>query len=267
MFNNTIDLSPESKRLREQYDNLKLEFAELFQKKDYMLSFEEDLLTALYLELIGQKQYELFCLQTEVGSLRMKQQLIQAALNRDEKPDLASIEKKIKKAFSSYYKQIEQQMKDLAKAREFLSKPVLSEEEVEEIKKLYRLLVKRLHPDLNPSLTQQGLELFYQVQTAYKLCDLNRLREYTLLIETSLEEMKNNVGDTLIIKQIETLEKQITELKDQIKRLDGEFPFAYRILLLDKDWIESQQAQLTKEIELYEKEKLRLLDIIDLQLS
>lgn len=261
-----IDLSPESKRLREQYELLKVEFAELFEKKNYLLSYEENFLTALYLELIGQKQYELFCIQTEVRSLRMKQQLIQAALNRDEKPNVIAIENQIKRELDAYYKQIEQQMGELEKAREVLLSPVLSKEESEELKTLYRMLVKRLHPDLNPNLSQQEIDLFHQVQTAYKVCNLTKIREYALLINTSLEKMKGEVADS-IQTLVESLKLQIAKLKGQIEALNKEFPFSYRTLLEDEEWVSTQQAQLVAEIELCEKEKLRLLDIIDLQLS
>lgn len=261
-----IDLSPERKQQYALYDRLKIEFAELFEEKQHLLAYEESYLTALYLELIGQKQYELFTLQTEVGRLRMKQQLIQASLNRDEKPDLNIIEAKIDKKFAAYYEQIKQQMEDLESAKEHLLSPGLSQEDATEFKTLYRLLVKELHPDLHPDLSSQKMDLFHQVQAAYQLCDLHKIREYALLINTSQEGTGVKL-DYSITEMVESLQHQITKLKEQIEGLNKRFPFTYRTLLQDKEWVESQHIQYEKEIALYEKEKQRLLDIIDLQTS
>lgn len=261
-----IDLSPESKRLRELYPNLKIEFAALFQERDFMLSYEEGFLTALYLKHIGQKQYQLFCLKTETAQLRRKQQLIQTDLNRGEKPDLRTIEKTIGKEFALYFKEIKQQMENLEKAKNLLLSPCLSKEEAEEIKKLYRMLVRRLHPDLNPNLSQQESDLFNQVQVAYKLCNLDKLREFTLLISSSLEDKASETKDSLRMT-VELLENQIADIKDKIEKLNKEFPFSFKELLADESWIKEQQTRLNKEIEECEKEKSHLLNIIDLQLS
>lgn len=57
--NQSLDLSPETKRLREEHDDLKKQFSELFMQKQNKELHEKPLLIALYLQKIGYKEYNL----------------------------------------------------------------------------------------------------------------------------------------------------------------------------------------------------------------
>ena len=70
-------------------------------------------------------------------------------------------------------------------AKEILNAPPLSEEESKEMRDLYRLLVKQLHPDLHPDQSDREAALFLQVQAAYKICDLYKLREIAPASQTA----------------------------------------------------------------------------------
>jgi hypothetical protein len=261
-----LDMSAENKRLHARYQALKTEFSSLFQEKDTMLIYEKEYLTALYLALIGRKKYELFCLQTEVSSLKFKQSLIQSYLNRSEPPNLSHIEAAIAKAFNSYFKQIEEQAQNLKAAQAYLETDALSPEEAQELKTLYRTLIKRLHPDINPSLSERDKVLFQQVQAAYKLCLLTKMREFILLLDSSIEweEMPLGMDRQSAIAQ---LEAKIAKYKSDIALLNQSFPFIFRGKLFDEGWIQQEKSLIEEQISCLTKEKEQLSLIIDLQLS
>jgi len=83
---------------------------------------------------------------------------------------------------------------------------------------LYALLVKKLHPDINPGQTEREKELFLKVVAAYKTQDLAALRQILLMLDTdSLEDLSE---DTLQ-DQIEKLEKTVAGIKERIAELES----------------------------------------------
>ena len=91
-----VNLTPEHKVLQMRYDVLKKDFLELFALKNDMLSQEEQVLSALYLTVVGQKQHQKYCLEVEIKMIKQRISLFQAYFNRNERPDVEAVEKKWK---------------------------------------------------------------------------------------------------------------------------------------------------------------------------
>jgi len=251
-----IDLTQEQKTLHLQLELLQKEFSDLFSKKNEMLTFEENFLTAIFLNTIGRKRYQVYCLTIDIATIMQRIKLIQSYLNRNERPDLSAIDKEIKNRFSEYQKKIEEEAEKLAAANEYLKTGFLSEDETRKLKNAYRVIVKKLHPDINPNLTEYQKDLFVKAQAAYDLCDLNTLNE--ILLSLNMNTSSPTIVDPIDLKTyISTLEQNITKLKGQILVLENRFPFSYREKLADTKWIESEQQSLDIEITLLEKEKNR----------
>ena len=63
-----------------------------------------------------------------------------------------------------------------------------------ELKKLYHRIVKALHPDLNPNLTQAQLNLFNNAVNAYESGDLNTLSIISVMVsELILSDIPHSV--------------------------------------------------------------------------
>jgi hypothetical protein len=249
-----IDLTQEQKTLHLQLELLQKEFSDLFSLKNEMLTYEENFLTALFLNTIGRKRYQLYCLTVEIATIKQRIKLIQGYLNRNERPDLPAIDNEIKKRFSEYQKKIEDEAKQLAAANEFLKTGFLSEEEAKKLRDVYRVIVKKLHPDINPNLTEYQKDLFVKAQAAYDLCDLNALNE--ILLSLNMNSSTSTTVNPIDLKTyISKLEINMAKLKEQISTLENRFPFTYREKLANPKWIESEQQSLDIEIALLEKEK------------
>lgn len=243
-----ITLSDYAKKLRERHTFLRNRFSELFLKKQNMLQHEKQLLTALYLNRIGYKQYESFCLSIELQQLKFKLSLLQAYINRNEVPDLKTVKTKVDTQFKEYKSQIESEAERLAAASEFLSGSFLSKEDSKKIKELYYFVVKRLHPDINGDLSEEMKELFLQAQTAYELADLQVLQQIVLIL--SNDGIRTDKLASINLEDIvKKLEKNIKTLETQISQLETEFPFIYREKIYDEEWIESEKTEIEKEIE------------------
>lgn len=259
-----IDISPERRKLQQQYNRLKKLFSELTEKRDAMDQYEGPKLCSVYLELIGQLEYERLALQVEVKTLQMRRDLLQAFINRDERPDLNAIEEKVKQAVAEYNRILAQEAERLQMAREILNAPPLSEEESKEMRDLYRLLVKQLHPDLHPDQSDREAALFLQVQAAYKICDLYKLREIALLLDSkSIGEDNFESSYDELKRQVALLQEKVDNLKGKINVMNSSFPFMYRDKLFDEDWVKERQDAVKDEIEEFKSIKTRLQGIVD----
>lgn len=250
-----IDLTEEQKQLHARSELLKKEFTDLFSRKNDMLSFEENLLTALFLNSIGRKQYSLYCLQVELSMIRQRIDRIQAYLNRNESPDLEAIDKEIKKLFAEYQQKIEAESKRLAAAVDYLKGEFLSDEETKKIKVVYRLIVKKLHPDINPAVTEYEKDLFVKAQAAYELNDLNVLNEILLSINLDHADATLQVTPIELSEFVLQMESNVLRLREQIEKLELRFPFSLKEQLSDEAWITGEQEKLELEMNVLIKEK------------
>lgn len=248
-----LDLTPENKLLRLQAENLKKEYAEQYELWHYMVTYEEAILTSLYLHELGQLKFDQLCLQTELARLKQKIQLAQAYFNRNVLPDWILIEHKLQQQFEEYQQKIKQEAERLAAAKKYLNSGFLNEYEAQQLKSVYRLLVRKLHPDLNPEQTNYERELFLRVQAAYDLCDLNTLNEILLLLNNDKGEAEHTeVPDLSAV--VNHLTNMLKTIQQKIAKLNDSFPFIYREKLHDEVWLNNEKEAMNIQIENYRSE-------------
>lgn len=242
-------------KLLHRLEELKRESARLFNMRDEMLTYEQPKLCSLYLAEIGQLKYEEFSLQTEVKLLSLRLSLIQAYINRNKAPDFDAIETQVSLEKENYQKILNEQMEDIKAAKEYLASPLLSVEDSRELKATYTLLVKKLHPDINPDQTEKEHELFLKTVAAYKMQDLVTLRQILLMLDTDSPEALP--ADTLQ-NQIEKLEETVAGIKERIAQLESQFPFDLRDKIYNKEWVEEQQRMIKESIQALKEKKVSL---------
>ena len=254
-----VSLHQSTARLLHRLEELKRESANLFNKRDEMMTYEYPHLSSLYLSEIGQLKYEEFDLQTEVKVLSLRLALIQSYINSNKAPNYEAIEAQIRIEKENYQKILQEKMEDIKAAKEYLAAPLLSREESRELKATYTLLVKKLHPDINPNQTEREHELFLKAVAAYKLQDLATLRQILLMLDT--DSLENLPEDTLQ-DQIEKLEKTVAGIKERIAELEAQFPFNLRDKIYDKAWVEGQQNIIKESIAALTEKKQSLEQLL-----
>ncbi len=243
----SLELTADSKILQKRYSELKKSFSELFLQRQNMLQHEEPLLAALYLQKVGQKQYEAFCLNIELAKLKQEMSLLQAYINRNEKPNIRAVNAEIEILFKAYQEQIETEAQRLSMATEFLKSKFLSPEETQKVKEIYYIIVKRLHPDLNPNLPESYKELLVKAKIAYDMLDLPTLHE--ILLKLNLDEyLSGSIALPDLQEIVIKLEKNITKLTQQITELNEKFPFMYKVNLFNDEWIKNTNEETEKQI-------------------
>lgn len=258
-----LDQTLENKILRQQLDQLRKDFATKYEERNHMLLYEEPLLNSVYLTTVGTMQFRVFTLRGDLAILEEKIRLGQIDFNRNVQPDWSQIEATVKEQFQDYQHKVNKEANRMAAAKQVLKSDFLSSEEAAQLKETYKILVKRLHPDLNPNQAEADKELFLSVQAAYNHSNLTALTEALLYINGRTEQAPV-VESSDLQQQVDHLSAMNADLQKKIDTLNDSFPFNFRELLDDERWIEKQkeqyQLQITSlETELTQKNEYLLL--------
>ena len=157
-----LKLSAEIITIQEDIASLEQELGKVIFERDEMLNTVKPNLEAEYQKKIGYKELER--METEITARRFKRQieLIQTAVNRQESIEENRIKKQLDDEFQEWYKKIKEQYQKVKEAEDRLNS-LMSDDQNEEFKKLYRQLVFKLHPDLNPNQTKDEENLWHRV--------------------------------------------------------------------------------------------------------
>ncbi len=207
-----------------------------------------------FIELFGDLRLEMLKVEIEIAKIKKEMEYLVRKKNRNESYDLEEMDDFVNQALEGMKAQYERMKEEQAQLK---NKKMLSQEEVKEVKRLYRRLAKLVHPDLNPHQTKEQKELWHQLQKAYRNNDLAWLRELNVLIV-----LKTKGHEEV---EIEDLEDKIEAVREEIALLKEEDLYQMRELVFDEEWIDAYKEQYERErsdFEVYlrslqkEKEKL-----------
>ena len=121
------------------------------------------------------------------------------------------------------------------------------------IKRLYRKIVKRLHPDVRPDLSEHEKDLFQQAQTAYERGDLETLERIWQELE-GMDAPEETFADTpedieKMKKILENLKNLVRELQREITSIRSEFPYTMRELLENEELLGEKKAALQRQLQ------------------
>jgi hypothetical protein len=264
---NEIAKNPEYENLLLLIQQLEKELAELVYDRDKLIYHLCPKLQTEYMLSIGKLEYAVFEYQCKVLRTKRKIDIIQTFLNMEKSYNINEIEKQLDKEYQEYTEKLLDKQKEIESARlknSSYGKP-LSTEEASELKKLYTLIVKKLHPDINPDTTEEQHAQFVDAVNAYKNANLSELRIIYLLLEkTSVTETVNSMDKLKTRKELLINEKEY--LLNEIKNIKDIFPYTVKDLLENeaelKNKIDELSNQLTEYQEQYDIIENRFKDMI-----
>ncbi len=277
----------EYERLLEEISNLKALITSLTAERDELQFHECRDLAAEYNRKIG--ELELKVLNAKLNVLRLKRmiEILQSQINRQERKS----EKKAKEQANQEYKKFEDNLnrksEEARNANQYKEEEEQKEEEWEkeseaqdeseqektddsksdkkrryksrtdEMKALYRKIVKALHPDMNPDETDVEKEMFNEAVDAYNKGNLSKLREIAALIdEGKIKETPYSVSKEDIEKLkeiIEGLKLRVEELISEIENIKNTFPYNMKEFLSNETAVSERQSELQTMLKEYEE--------------
>lgn len=248
-----IILSPEYENLRNEIDKLHKDLTALIMEKDELVyhicpSIESD-----YMLKIGTLEYKAFEFQCKILRLKRKIELIQQKFNRQEAVILPLIEEQLDKEYTEYEVKLKEKLNSLNDAIAYSQGIDLSAEDVKELKRIYRKIVKRLHPDMNPDITETEHKLFLNAVAAYKNGDLKTLKSLEILLDEISDEIEDYSSIEYLKDKREALKKHIDSLLSYIEKIKKSFPYNQKEFLQDDEKVARKQAEINNIIEQYKE--------------
>lgn len=261
----SIDINPEFEKLSDECELLKEGLAALFADWEHLTRAVIPNIEAEYVVKIGTLQHELLQVQIYIQRTKREIDLIQAALNRGEFIDMQQVQQQLEQQFTEWQVQLQDQVKEIKEAQNTLS-CLMSSEDSAQLRKLYRVLAKKLHPDVNPDQGRDAYNLWIQVQSAYEMSDLAQLKALHLLAD--------EIPDSYDLpNSIDILKKRLADFKDHIKQILQKMTelkslpiFKWEQCLENPDCIADEQHKIGAQI-VQEKERLLVLQVVLNQLK
>lgn len=239
----------EYSELYRQYEDL-LEYRDRLKKEAFEAQRE-------YVRVFGDRICRLF--ECKISCIRKKKMIAycQAILNHGGTIIQKELEAYLQKEMAEYQKQLQDMTEDNREAKK--STPI-SEADALEIRRIYRSLAKRIHPDRNPKFAEDEeiLELWNEIVIAYRCNNLKRLQELEILASRALARYGDET-DT----EIPNLSDRIAETEAEIDHIRSTDPYRYRDLLDDQNAVREKEDSLDREIAEYEKYEEQLENVAD----
>lgn len=241
---NIIYLQTDLDLLQKEVGKLRTELSMLVLERDSLLYQECKNIEAVYMLELGAVEYQAYQLECRILRLKRKKELIQAKINRQEKLDLKSIEAILQEEFIKYEAELQQKIAQMNAALEWSKHDVLSEEETVELKKLYRTIVKVLHPDMHPDLPKEKIELFHRAVEAYQNGGVEQLRIIAVLVEQDEAALDLEDGLSVLHKEKQRLQNFLKRIQAHIQEIKMQFPYNQKELLQNPEKLGVYKKQM-----------------------
>ena len=251
--NSTIIPFPDFQKLKEEIEKLRTELSMLVLERDELRFVICKNIEMEYMLKVGGLEYQAYEAECAFLRLKRKVELIQAKKNRQEKVILSTIEDALDQEFSEYQKRLDEQIDRMNGALERSKGERLSEEENRELKSLYRKIVKILHPDMNPEITEAQMKLFEHAVSAYENGDLPALRIINEMIGSSSELEYHEDTAAQLSGERNRLAALLKQVREEIEKIKSEYPYTMKEFLDDPAKLEHRRQELTDILEQYQE--------------
>jgi Mg2+ and Co2+ transporter CorA len=240
---------PDFEKMKGSVEKLRSELSMLIYKRDELIYVECRDIEMAYMLAIGGLEYKAYEIECAILRLKRKIELIQAKKNRQEEVVLSKIEELLDVEFAEYRAKLNEQVDKMNTALKRSRCKLLSEEETRELKKLYRAIVKSLHTDLHPDLSEAKIQLFHNAVTAYENGDINGLRIISEMVADPVLPADKPDAISQLIKEEEQLSRLIQSVSDRIAEIKSEYPYTMKSFVQCPEKIAARKAELETNIE------------------
>ena len=227
----------------------------LFERDKYRKQADEYLRE--YIRTFGELLTDVF--RKKISCIEKKKMIsfCQKRINIGERIDINAMNTYIREEMEGYNRQLDAMINNNKACRDVT---VISRRTVAEIKRIYRRIAKKIHPDIHPGTMDIPVlcDLWDEVTDAYHRNDLQSLEELEIQIDSILRKL----GDDVPEPDIENIGEKMTELEQEIEKIISTTPYQYKFLLEDEEAAADFKSQLQDELKEYTKYEKQLSDIL-----
>lgn len=238
-------------------DNQYTEYEDLLLLRDEYKRKQSNYYT-LYIHEFGDLITELFKQKVECIKLKKMITFCITKSNHNQIINQSELDQFIALAMDAYNQELEDMIeennacKDL---KEYNAQSLLL------VKKTYRRIAKKIHPDVNPSLYEHKeiQDLWLRTTIAYNVLNIDELQEIEVLVNKVMKEL--NISEEDI--HIENIDEKIEKIKEVIEHIKTTDPYMYKYILEDKEAVQNKKDELEKEFNEYKEYAKSLKTTLD----
>ena len=242
---------PDFEKLKSEVEKMRTELSMLLLERDELRFTICKNIETEYMLKLGGIEYKAYEAQCAALRLKRKIELIQAKKNRQEKVIISAIEETLDSEFAEYQKQLNEQIDKMNDALKRSKAEVLSNEDNKKFKKLYRKIVKALHPDINPDVSEAQVQLFDNAVSAYKNGDLNTLKIIGEMVGNSPLPEQHKDALTQLNEEKERLQNLLKVIRDSIEQIKSKYPYTMKEIIEDEEQTEQKKKELENILSQY----------------
>ena len=251
------DEQDQVKKLKAEVAALREILTSLVIERDHLLNVICPEIEAAYLRELGSLEVEVFNARYDARMLKRALELMQACVNRREPVNIETILETVREEEAQYRAFVDELYEKAAaayaaaaqeEAQQKAGEP--TQEELDEAalcKKLYRKIVKAMHPDLHPDQDEATRDLFKKANVAYEQGDLKTLQEIASMLDGETPDDTEQLLEALKKERDELLE-MIKSVREEIDAIKSRYPYTKKEILEDPEQLAAEKARLQEEL-------------------
>lgn len=204
--------------------------------------------------------WEQALLEAEIAARRARRRLAlaQAQANRGETPQMDAIETQLDEELATWMAHAERARMAYERAMAHVTGTrTMNGAEAKEFKRLYHVLMRRLHPDVS-SHDEEHEGLFALAQAAYKNGDVGALRSLevaTRHLDAAYEDLEASTDEEALAQELELARIEEGVMRERLAKLEESEEMRLGEQLRNPEWVSARTAELRRAVEAWEREK------------
>lgn len=253
---------PEFYSLEKENAMMRSELASLCEELEYIDRMLIPATQTSYLIKVGALRVEALQIQIDVMRTRRRIALLRSYLERGERVPLSALNYRINREFREWDERLLHEMVQIDHAKARFSSLVTSEDE-DEIRSLYRLLARKLHPEINPDQSEEGKAIWPAVHASYISRDVFQLKSLLLVADDYPEsyDMPNDMAG--MRRSNVMLKEKIASMAGKVTNAKQHPAFEWKRTLDNPERLAFEQKKLRGEISRARLQKTALQDMLN----
>jgi len=252
---------PDFNSLYEENSILRGELAVLHEELEYINRVVIPATQTNYLIKVGALRVEALQTQVDVMRTRRRIALLRSYLERGERVHAAALNHRVDREFREWDERLRREAGQIDQAKARFSSLVPSEDE-QEIRSLYRLLARKLHPEINAEQSDEAKSLWPAVQTAYIWGDVFQMKSLLLISDDYPESYEMPSDMTGVRENNADLKRKVSLMNAKADNIKQHPAFEWKKLLDDPELLASEQNKLRAEIGRSRVQRTALQDML-----